>query len=71
VRVLDPTSLLCGPQECPMLRERVALYADDDHISATAAKSIVSRFEPDLEWLFEHRPEQSVPKEVSQGHVEL
>jgi hypothetical protein len=50
-RLLDPFDMLCAAQVCPAERGGAILYFDDDHLSATAARSLAPWFGGAVKWL--------------------
>jgi hypothetical protein len=51
VRLADPFGPLCDARLCPVERERAILYCDDDHLSATGARSLAPWFADTAAWL--------------------
>lgn len=51
--LLDPIDVLCDADRCFSQRDGVALYADDNHLSAPAAELLLSSAYDDLVWLTE------------------
>lgn len=44
VELIDPTDFFCDGRRCPVMREGYALYWDDNHISASAARTFAERY---------------------------
>ena len=38
VTLIDPTDWFCDATTCPVIRHGVALFRDDNHVAATAAR---------------------------------
>ena len=43
-RLIDATDFFCDADVCPVVRDGYSLYWDDDHISATAARTFAERY---------------------------
>jgi peptidoglycan/LPS O-acetylase OafA/YrhL len=51
VRLADPFGPLCDARLCPVERGGAILYSDDDHLSATGARSLAPWFAEAAAWL--------------------
>jgi peptidoglycan/LPS O-acetylase OafA/YrhL len=51
VRLADPFGALCDAHLCPVERSGAILYTDDDHLSATGARSLAPWFAETAAWL--------------------
>ena len=45
VAVVDPTPLVCPDEVCPAMIGDVIVHRDDDHVTATFARSVATEFE--------------------------
>jgi hypothetical protein len=50
-RYFDPAEALCDAEVCPAMRDDLVLYADDDHLTASAAASLEPAARPMLRWV--------------------
>ena len=64
-KLWDPFAPLCLESICPAERDGIVLYADDDHLSASAARSLLPAFADAARWIAE--PRQSVTDAASQA----
>jgi len=51
VRLWDPVESLCDAQLCPARRGKTVMFTDDLHLSASAARELLSSADPTLSWL--------------------
>jgi peptidoglycan/LPS O-acetylase OafA/YrhL len=51
IRVFDPAVALCDASACPAARDGRLLYIDDDHLAASASRSLLEAARPWLDWV--------------------
>ena len=60
VKTVDLTPALCNDRVCPARVNGIIAYVYDGHLTATMAQRLTSSFAPNLDWLVERDPGESV-----------